>query len=452
MISKKAKNVAGAKEVLKYLGTAEAQNLYLKSDPSDVAANSKADASGYNALAEEGGRVHRLGEADLAVPRPRRQPDVRVNRDDPGAAEVHQRPRRHRRAGQEHRRPGEVHLHQLTLARDTRSFCAHSPINVGRQGGAVTSSPHSAEVPAPRTTPVRGRRRRRIDRLTSRDMVVVGVILGIAVVLDLALIWATTSASIGLSFTNFNGVTAPKWIALRNYHQIVTIYEPFWRAVRNNLLWLVILGLIATPHRAASSRSCSTRRSGSRGSTRASSTCRWCCRWPWSGSSRSWSTPATTARSTFCSAGPITPPTGSVIRKSTSGRSSSRPCWRHTGYVMILYLAGLKAVDPALKEAAVIDGANERQMFFRVVFPTLRPINIIVLVITVIESLRAFDIVYAINSGRNGLELLSVLVTQNIVGEASRIGFGSAIAVILLTTSLGFVIIYLTQIIREEGR
>ena len=47
-----------------------------------------------------------------------------------------------------------------------------------------------------------------------------------------------------------------------------------------------------------------------------------------------------------------------------------------------------------------------------------------------IEALRAFDIVYVINSGRNGLELLSVLVTDNIVGEASRIGFGSAIAVI----------------------
>ena len=91
-------------------------------------------------------------------------------------------------------------------------------------------------------------------------------------------------------------------------------------------------------------------------------------------------------------------------------------------------------------------------MFFRVVFPTLRPINIIVLVITVIEALRAFDIVYAINSGRNGLELLSVLVTQNIVGEASRIGFGSAIAVILLTTSIGFVVVYLSQIIREERR
>ncbi len=50
MVSKKAKNVAGAKEVLKFLGTAEAQNIYLKSDPSDVGANSQADASGYNAL------------------------------------------------------------------------------------------------------------------------------------------------------------------------------------------------------------------------------------------------------------------------------------------------------------------------------------------------------------------------------------------------------------------
>ncbi|MFC7107275.1 carbohydrate ABC transporter permease [Nonomuraea rubra] len=124
--------------------------------------------------------------------------------------------------------------------------------------------------------------------------------------------------------------------------------------------------------------------------------------------------------------------------------------WRHVGYVMIIYLAGLKAVDPALKEAAAIDGADERQAFFRVVFPTLRPVNVIVLVITVIEALRAFDIVYAINKGRNGLELLSVLVTENIVGEASRIGFGSAIAVILLVISMGFIVVYLSQMFREE--
>jgi multiple sugar transport system permease protein len=43
-----------------------------------------------------------------------------------------------------------------------------------------------------------------------------------------------------------------------------------------------------------------------------------------------------------------------------------------------------------------------------------------------------------------------VLVTENIVGEASRIGFGSAIAVVLLVISMGFIIVYLTQLFREE--
>jgi multiple sugar transport system substrate-binding protein len=50
MISKKAKNVAGAKELLKYLATADAQGIYLKSDPNNVATNKTADASGYSTL------------------------------------------------------------------------------------------------------------------------------------------------------------------------------------------------------------------------------------------------------------------------------------------------------------------------------------------------------------------------------------------------------------------
>ncbi len=70
--------------------------------------------------------------------------------------------------------------------------------------------------------------------------------------------------------------------------------------------------------------------------------------------------------------------------------------WRHSGYIMILYLAGLKGIDPSLKEAAAIDGATEWQTFFRVVFPAMRPINIVVVVITIIEALRAFDIVYVL--------------------------------------------------------
>jgi len=313
----------------------------------------------------------------------------------------------------------------------------------------VTSSPLTAAAPATSTSPVGGRRRRRLRRFTRRDVGVLAVLLGIPVALDLALIWATTIASIGLSFTSYNGVTAIKWVGWRNYDQIFTIYEPFWRAVRNNLLWLGILGLIATPLGLFLAYLLDKNIRLTR-----------------------------VYQSVFYMPVVLSLAVVGFIAQLVYSRDhgalnvllgrADHPTdwlgdpniniwavlvaaiWRHTGYVMVLYLAGLKAVDPALKEAAVIDGANERQVFFQVIFPTLRPINIIVLVITVIEALRAFDIVYAINSGRNGLELLSVLVTQNIVGEASRIGFGSAIAVILLTTSTGFVIAYLTQIVRED--
>ena len=119
---------------------------------------------------------------------------------------------------------------------------------------------------------------------------------------------------------------------------------------------------------------------------------------------------------------------------------------------MVLYLAGLKSVDPTLREAAAIDGANARQTFIRVVFPVMKPINVVVIVVTVIESLRAFDIVYIINKGKNGLELLSTLITNNTLTEASLVGFGSAIAVVLLLLSLVPIVFFLSRTMRSDTR
>jgi len=124
--------------------------------------------------------------------------------------------------------------------------------------------------------------------------------------------------------------------------------------------------------------------------------------------------------------------------------------WKHTGYIMLIYLAGLKAVDPGLREAARVDGASEPRTYFSVIFPVMRPINLIVLVITVIESLRAFDIVWIVNKGRNGLEVIAALVVQNIVGEASRVGFGSALATIMLLISTVYVVVHLRATMRGD--
>ncbi len=313
----------------------------------------------------------------------------------------------------------------------------------------MTSTQVSAQAPAPQASVAR--RRRRLRRFTRRDIVILAALIGIPVLLDIALIWGTTLTSIGLSFTDYNGFSSPNFVGLRNYHEIVTIYEPFWRAVRNNLLWLATLGVFATPLGLLLAVLLDKRIRFTRVYQSI------------------FYMPVVLSLAVVGFIAQLVYSRDYGALNSLLGRTShpidflgdpsiniwailGAAAWRHVGYVMILYLAGLKSVDPALKEAATIDGANERQTFFRVVFPTLRPINVIVLVITVIEALRAFDIVYAVNSGRNGLELLSVLVTANIVGEASRIGFGSALAVILLVTSLGFVIAYLTQILREDRR
>ncbi|CAM5308231.1 carbohydrate ABC transporter permease [Streptomyces xanthochromogenes] len=291
--------------------------------------------------------------------------------------------------------------------------------------------------------------RRGPRRFTARDLVVLGVLLGLPVLLDIAIVWGPTLASVILSFTSWDGVGAVKWVGTRNYTDLFTNYPPFWPAVRHNLMWLGVLGFVATPFGLLLAVLIDR---GVRFSRFYQSTL-------YMPVVLSLAVVGFIAQLVFSRdqgalnalLGDTADPTDWLGDPDLNiWMILLAAAWRHTGYVMILYLAGLKAVDPSLKEAAAIDGASERQTFFRVVLPTLRPVNVIVGVITVIESLRAFDIVYAVNHGRNGLEVLSVLVTDNIIGEASRIGFGSAIAVVLLTVSLGFVITYLVQEIRGE--
>ncbi len=123
--------------------------------------------------------------------------------------------------------------------------------------------------------------------------------------------------------------------------------------------------------------------------------------------------------------------------------------WRHIGYIMVMYLAGLKGVDMALREAAAIDGCNEWQSFRNVVFPALKPVNVVVAVITVIEALRAYDIIAALNEPR-GTEVMGTLVTKSLLGEGGgRVGIGSAYGVVLLLLCVVFIIWYVTNHYRE---
>jgi len=123
--------------------------------------------------------------------------------------------------------------------------------------------------------------------------------------------------------------------------------------------------------------------------------------------------------------------------------------WQHVGYIMVLYLAGLKSVDPSIREAAAIDGSTEWQAFRRVIIPSLRPVNVVIMVITVITGLRVFDIIDVLNNPI-GTDVLSLLVTETILGESSNVGRGSAYGTVLLLLCFGFVIWYLRNTFSDD--
>ena len=106
---------------------------------------------------------------------------------------------------------------------------------VPQAGGAPAAVPH---------------RKGHYSLLTGRDKLTLTLMVGIPTFLCLFFIWLPTIASVGLSLTNWGGVTAltgTNFVGLKNYEVLFTQYSLFWPAVWHNILWLLVLVFIATP-------------------------------------------------------------------------------------------------------------------------------------------------------------------------------------------------------------
>jgi multiple sugar transport system permease protein len=295
----------------------------------------------------------------------------------------------------------------------------------------------------------RPRRGRRVQT-TGTDRLFLVLMVVIPTVLVVGLVWLPAVATVVLSFASWTGVGSLdtiKWIGTDNYVNVFTIYPPFKPALQHNLIWLVFLFVIPTVLGIFLAVLLDRELRGTR----------------FYQSALFLPVVLSLALVGFIWQLIYSRDQGllnAVLGTQVDWYGDSRwnlwavlvaAGWKHTGYIMLLYLAGLKGVDPSLREAAAVDGASPARTFFSVVFPVMRPINIIIIVVTVIEALRAFDIVWVINKGTNGLELISTLVTANVVGEASRIGFGSALATIMLVISLVFITIFLWTVMKRGG-
>ncbi len=125
--------------------------------------------------------------------------------------------------------------------------------------------------------------------------------------------------------------------------------------------------------------------------------------------------------------------------------------WRQVGYVMVLYLAGLAGVDPALVDASKIDGCNAWNTFRHVILPLLTPVTVIVVVVSIIDSLRAFDLVSVMTRG-GPYNSSSVLANFMYIEAFNnyKMGYGAAISVVLFLISLIFIVFYLTRVLQDE--
>lgn len=125
--------------------------------------------------------------------------------------------------------------------------------------------------------------------------------------------------------------------------------------------------------------------------------------------------------------------------------------WQFTGYVMALYLAGLRGIPNELKEAAAIDGAGTFATYRYVIIPLLLPVTFTVIVLTGMNSIRVFDLVATIGGSGAGfaIDTLAFNMFQTTF-SAYRWSLGATIGAVMMILAVFLVVPYLMSMQRES--
>ncbi len=126
--------------------------------------------------------------------------------------------------------------------------------------------------------------------------------------------------------------------------------------------------------------------------------------------------------------------------------------WQMSGYVMALYLAGLRGIPRELREAANVDGASEVQTYRFVILPLLRPITLSAAIVLGHVSLKAFDLIFAMAGADNATTDVPALLMYLTAFRANQFSKGAAIATILFLLVAAVVVPYLWTTLRADKR
>jgi multiple sugar transport system permease protein len=116
--------------------------------------------------------------------------------------------------------------------------------------------------------------------------------------------------------------------------------------------------------------------------------------------------------------------------------------WGRIGFCMVTYLAALQNINPSLLEAGEIDGAGPWRRFTQIVWPLLAPTTLLLVVLNVVFSIQAFDVIYVLTGGGPGFA--TTVLVQYVFRSAftdGRMGYASAIGVVLVLALLGLTVL-----------
>jgi alpha-glucoside transport system permease protein len=126
--------------------------------------------------------------------------------------------------------------------------------------------------------------------------------------------------------------------------------------------------------------------------------------------------------------------------------------WMQTGFCMVILSAGLKGISTELLEAARVDGANEWQVFRKIILPLLAPTMAVVATTMMIFALKAFDIVYVMTSGNFGTEVIANRMYTELFATAQpHLGRASAIAVVLFLAIIPIMLFNIKRFREQEA-
>lgn len=126
--------------------------------------------------------------------------------------------------------------------------------------------------------------------------------------------------------------------------------------------------------------------------------------------------------------------------------------WLRTGFPMLLYLAALQGIPDELYEAATVDGASRSQQFWHITMPSLRPAHYIVLALSLIDSFKVFDMIYAMTYGGPGTatQVMGTWMYANVF-QYYQAGYGTAIAVVITVIAVAVSIPYVLSQTKEHA-